>query len=66
MLAIVRRSRGLTQADLARRAGLSRETVANSEARRHVPAARTRRALAAALDVDPDALFTPADSEAES
>lgn len=58
-LAVVRFSRGWSQAALAARAGVSKKTVVNLE-RGHVePRLRTARAIAAALQVDLHELFPP-------
>jgi len=49
----------LSQAELARRAGLHALTVTRLEAGATAPSTRTVRALAAALGVEPRALATP-------
>src|SRR4051794_22175901 len=54
---------GLTQADLARRAAVSRALVAAVEGGRHAPAVDAALRLAAALDSTVEALFGPAAPE---
>lgn len=54
----VRRSLGLTQADLATAAGLSRALVSAVETGRHTPSVDAALALAAALDASVEHLFT--------
>jgi transcriptional regulator with XRE-family HTH domain len=49
----------LSQAELARRAGLHALTVTRLEAGTTAPSTRTVRALAGALGVEPRALATP-------
>ena len=49
----------LSQAELARRAGLHALTVTRLEAGATAPSTRTVRALAVALGVEPSALATP-------
>ncbi len=51
---------GLTQADLAARAGVSRQLVAAVEAGRHAPAVDAALGLARALSVTVEELFAPA------
>src|SRR4051812_27679336 len=53
----------LTQAELARRAGVSRALVAAVEAGRHAPAVDAALRLAAALGSTAEALFGPAEPE---
>jgi transcriptional regulator with XRE-family HTH domain len=55
----LRVERFLSQAELARRAGLHALTVTRLETGRSAPATRTVRALAQALAVEPGALATP-------
>lgn len=52
----LRKSKGWSQEELARYAGLDKNTVQRVELGRVVPTAQTIRALAEALDADPDAL----------
>jgi DNA-binding XRE family transcriptional regulator len=52
-----RRERGLTQAELAARAGVSRQLVAAAEAGRNVPAVDTALALARALSTTVEELY---------
>jgi transcriptional regulator with XRE-family HTH domain len=54
---------GLTQAELAQRAGVSRALVAAVEAGRHAPAVDAALRLATALDSTVEALFGPAEPE---
>lgn len=56
----VREGKGLTQGELARRAGVSRQLVGAVEAGRHLPRVDAALALAAALGVDVAELFAPA------
>jgi DNA-binding XRE family transcriptional regulator len=53
----LRLAAGLSQAELAARAGVSRQLVGSVEAGRHLPRVDAALALAAALDVDVAALF---------
>lgn len=55
----VRKRRGWTQAELARRAGVSRQLVGAVEAGRNLPRVDAALALAAALDVEAASLFSP-------
>jgi transcriptional regulator with XRE-family HTH domain len=64
-LALVRFVAGLSQAGLARKAGLSRETVGNVE-RGSTPRLDTARALARALSVDVSTLFPDIEEGAPS
>lgn len=52
-----RKERGLTQVELAKRAKLSQSHLAEIERGRKEPSVSARRALAAALDVEPDDLI---------
>ncbi len=54
---MLRQRRGLTQAALAERAGLSTETISAIERGKHVPRADTMIALAGALACSPEDLF---------
>lgn len=63
-LAVYRFAAGLTQAELANRAGISRLAVVNLEAGKHRPHPLTARALSAALGIPPEALFPPEETEA--
>lgn len=54
-----RREAGLTQSELAARAGVSRQLVTAAEAGRHLPRVDAALALAAALGVDVGSLFAP-------
>ena len=56
-LKVIRVARGLTQRQLADRAGVSPETVLRHEQRRHEPTRATAHALAAALDWPEAELF---------
>lgn len=60
-----RRAAGLTQAELAARAGVSRQLVGAVEAGRHLPRVDAALALAVALDIEVEKLFgsdhTPVD-----
>lgn len=56
-LRILRVARDWHQAELARRAGLSREEVSRLERGRHRPQPATAQALADALGVPAEALF---------
>lgn len=53
---------GLTQAELARRAGLNRSYLAGVESGRRNTSARTIEKLARALDVSPADLLRPLDN----
>ena len=55
----VRRERFWPQAELARRAGLSKYTIMRLEAGTSAPSMRTVSAIAAALGMDPRELATP-------
>ncbi len=55
----LRLGRFLSQAELARQAGLHTLTISRLEAGRVKPSTRSVRALASALDVRPDELATP-------
>jgi transcriptional regulator with XRE-family HTH domain len=55
---------GLTQAELGRRIGLSRTSVTNIEQGRHSVSLDTFLRIAAALDVEPEALLPPSPGEA--
>jgi DNA-binding XRE family transcriptional regulator len=61
-LLIHRVASGLTQAELAKVAGVAPETVSNAERGRHHPRRLTARALAAALGCEVSELF-PVDDE---
>src|SRR5665811_145493 len=52
-----RQGSGMTQADLAARAGMSRQMVGAIEAGRHLPRVDAALSLARALGVEVDALF---------
>ena len=54
-----RLARYLSQADLARKAGVHKATILRIEKGGYVPQLRTIRALAEALDVQPDQLVSP-------
>jgi DNA-binding XRE family transcriptional regulator len=56
-LRAVRRAAGLTQSELAVRAGVSRQSIGAIEAGRHLPRVDAALALAAALDVEVEELF---------
>jgi transcriptional regulator with XRE-family HTH domain len=58
-LRLLRVDRFLTQAELARRAGLHALTVTRLEAGTTAPSVRTLQALARALEVEPRELATP-------
>ena len=53
-----RKAAGLTQADLAGRAGVSRQLIGAVEAGRHLPRVDAALALAAALDIEVSRLFS--------
>ncbi len=53
----VRTGRGLTQEDLARTVGLTRQSIIAIEKGRFTPSVATALSLAAALDSSVDALF---------
>jgi putative transcriptional regulator len=55
----LRLAAGLTQQQLADRAGIQRETVNHAENERHVPGGDTLGKIAKALDVPLDSLFEP-------
>lgn len=55
----LREAKGLTQGELARRAGVSRQLVGAVEAGRHLPRVDAALALATALGVDVAELFAP-------
>lgn len=57
MLAVLRAFEGMTQADLAKRAGVDRNTIARIEARRHRPRTLTMVRIAAALGYDVRRVF---------
>lgn len=57
VLKTLRAGRGLSQAELARRAGVSRQTIGAIEAGRHLPRVDAALAIATALSVDVAALF---------
>ncbi len=56
-LAVYRYTAGLTQQQLADRASITRESVANLEAGKHRPRRLTAQSIGAALGVDPTDLF---------
>lgn len=63
-LAVARFARGFSQRALAERAGVSKRTVGNVEAHRHVPSLRPVMAITVALGLDDPTiafpeLFTP-------
>lgn len=58
-LAIYRFAKGYSQRALADRAGVCRETVNRIERGRGLPTLATARALAAVLEIAPEALFPP-------
>ena len=58
-LRALRRRAGLTQRELAARAGLTHSTVAYLETGKHAALPSTVRKLAAALGVPPDELAAP-------
>jgi DNA-binding XRE family transcriptional regulator len=60
VLRSLRKSSGLTQAELAARAGVSRQLVGAVEAGRHLPRVDAAVALAAVLGVEVSAVFGPA------
>jgi transcriptional regulator with XRE-family HTH domain len=53
----LRQDRGLTQEELADRAGLNRNYVGMVERKENAPTVDTLEALAKALDIDPTALL---------
>jgi len=53
-----RQALGLTQLEVASRAGISRNQVSRLEVEAHGPRLSTLRALARALDCDPAAIFS--------
>lgn len=55
----LREAAGLTQAQLAERAGVSRQAIGAVEAGRHLPRVDTALAMAAALNVDVTDIFGP-------
>ncbi len=57
-----RRRRYLTQRELAAAAGVAAATIAQIELGKHPPHLRTRRKIAAALGVHPDAIDWPESS----
>lgn len=61
-----REQAGLTQAELAERAGVSRQLVGGVEAGRHVPSVDAAIGLARALGVSVEDLFAPPEGEAVS
>lgn len=60
-LRVHRVASGLTQAELAKAAGVAPETISNAERGRHRPRGLTARALAAALGCQPEELFAAND-----
>ena len=56
-LRLARVSACLTQAELARQAGLSENTVVRLEGGRHSPRAGTRAAIAAVIGLPPEVIF---------
>lgn len=58
-LRVYRVARNWSQSDLAERAGITRVTVGALERGENVPQLATARALAAALETQPDELFPP-------
>lgn len=63
-LAAARTAAGLSQAEAARRAGVSRATVQNAETGRYdTPSLRTLQALAQAYRIDLGALLSPHDGD---
>jgi transcriptional regulator with XRE-family HTH domain len=62
---VIRRRRGLTQAELAGRIGRSAEAVSSLERGKHLPSLDILQRLAAALDMPIQEFFAPA-AEAES
>jgi DNA-binding XRE family transcriptional regulator len=61
-LSVYRFATGMTQAELATKAGITREALVALEQGRHRPRRLTAEALAAVLEVSPDLLF-PADTD---
>jgi len=55
----IRKASGLRQVDLAQKAGVHVATICRAETDKFTPVAETLAALAAALNVDPDAFETP-------
>jgi putative transcriptional regulator len=53
-----RAAAGLTQKELADRAGIQRETVNHAENGKHLPGSETLARIAKALDVSIDSLFS--------
>lgn len=58
-LAVARFACGFSQRALAERAGVSKRTVANAEANRHVPSIRTVVAISQALGLDDPTVAFP-------
>lgn len=52
MLKQLRKARGLTQKDLAKRVGITQQAIARYEAQERTPSLRVLKRLAKALDVD--------------
>src|SRR6187549_1277242 len=65
-LASVRKARGVTAADLARRVGVSRQTIYAIEAGTYVPNTEVTLRLAQSLEVAVEDLFSLHTDEAES
>lgn len=59
-LSVVRRSHGLTQEDLAKKAGVGQSTIAKIEQGESRPRHKTARALATALGIEPSEIDWPA------
>ena len=62
-IAFIRRARGLTTRELARRVGVSQVHISRLEAGRQAPRSETLIRLAEALRVEPYELLLPADAE---
>jgi transcriptional regulator with XRE-family HTH domain len=58
-LALVRFVRGFSQRELARRAGVGKNTIVYLEHGRHAPRPRTARAICRALGIDDERLVFP-------
>lgn len=63
-LRALRERHALSQRALAERSGVDHKTVSAAETGRRAPQPRTLRALAEALDVEPEELWMTADEEA--
>lgn len=65
MLKQLRKAKGLTQKELARRVGITQQAIARYEAQERMPSLRMLKRLARALDVDIAELLNDVSKEDE-